>query len=184
MVRCRSRWARALAWLPPLSPVRNTTNGAIQVLKTRKISYGGTAAIVTSMALINGLVAADGTRPVIVSALLIAALADNLTDALSIHIYQESEQLNHKEAFIGTVTNFITRLLFGISFIILAGLTPLPYVAKAAIIWGMLLLAFLTFLVARERNVKPLPEVLKHLLVAAVVITVSMMIGHWIGAVL
>lgn len=154
------------------------------MIKTRKISYGGTAAVVTSMALINGLVAADATRPVIVSTLLIAALADNLTDTLSIHIYQESEQLNKKDALTGTVTNFLTRLLFGISFILLVGLFPLPYIGKAAIIWGMLLLAVLTYLVARERNVKPLPEVLIHLLAASVVITVSMMIGHYIGAVL
>ena len=154
------------------------------MLKTRKISFGGTAAVVTSMALINGLVAADATKPIIVSALLIAALADNLTDALSIHVYQESEQVDRKDALTGTVTNFLTRLLFGISFILLVGLLPLHYVANAAVIWGMLLLAILTYLVARERKVKPLPEVLKHLLVAFAVITVSMMIGRWAGAVL
>ena len=154
------------------------------MLKTRKISYGGTAAVVTSMALINGLVAADATKPVIVSALLIAAFADNLTDTLSIHIYQESEHLNNKDALAGTVTNFLTRLLFGVSFIPLVALLPLPHVAKAAIVWGMLLLAALTYLVARERGVKPLPEVIKHLLVALVIITASMMIGRLIGTVL
>ena len=151
------------------------------MFKTRKISYGGTAAVVTSTALIIGLVAADATKPVIISALLIAAIADNLTDALSIHIYQESEQLDKKDAFAGTIANFLTRLLFGISFVLLVGLVPLPHVAKAAIIWGTLLLATLTYLVARERKVKPLPEILKHLVVAFAVITVSRMIGHWIA---
>ena len=151
------------------------------MFKTRKISYGGTAAVVTSAALIIGLIAADATKPVIISALLIAALADNLTDALSIHIYQESEQLEKKDALAGTITNFFTRLLFGISFVILVGLFPLSYVAKAAVIWGILLLAILTYLVARERKVKPLPEILKHLAVAFVVITVSRMIGYWIA---
>lgn len=154
------------------------------MLKTRKISYGATAAIVTSMALISGLGAAAATKPVIASALLVAAFADNLTDALSIHIFQESEQLDTKEAFRGTITNFFTRLLVGVSFVLLVVLLPLLYVAKAAFIWGMLLLAILTYLVARERHVKPLPEVLKHLVFALVVITVSMTIGHWIGAIL
>ena len=154
------------------------------MIKTRNISYGGTAAIVTSMALVNGLTAGDATKPVIVSALLIAALADNLSDTLSIHIYQESEQLNKREAFAGTVTNFLTRLLLGSSFVILVGLLPLAHVAQAAVVWGVLLLATLTYLVARERQVKPLPEVLKHLLVALVVLAVSTLIGRWIGAVL
>jgi len=139
------------------------------VFKTSKISYGGTAAVVTSTALISGLSAADATKPVIVSALLIAALADNLTDALSVHIFQESEKVDQKDALTGTITNFLTRLLLCISFVLLVGLFPLAHVAKVAIVWGMLLLATLTYLVARERKVKPLPEVLKYMLVASLV---------------
>jgi hypothetical protein len=136
------------------------------------------------MALIGGLSAADATKAIIVSALLIAALADNLTDALSIHIFQESEQLDQKAAFTGTVTNFFTRLLLCISFAALVGLFPLVHAAKVATLWGMSLLAALTYLVARERRVKPLLEVVKHLLVASAVIAASGAIGHWIGAVL
>jgi len=140
--------------------------------------------VVTSMALISGLSAADTTKPVIVSALLIAALADNLTDALSVHVFQESEQLDQKDAFTGTLTNFATRLLLCISFVPLVVLFSLAHAATVAIIWGALLLATLTYLVARERKVNPVLEVAKHLLVASAVITASMLIGRWIGAVL
>jgi VIT1/CCC1 family predicted Fe2+/Mn2+ transporter len=153
------------------------------MFKTSRISYGGTAAVVTSMALVGGLSAADATKPIIVSALLIAALADNLTDALSIHVFQESERLDEKDAFTGTIANFVTRLLLCLSFVALVGFFPLVHAVKVAITWGMLLLATLTYLVARERKVKPLPEVIKHLLVASAVIMVSGAIGHWIGAV-
>jgi hypothetical protein len=154
------------------------------LVRTSRISFGGTAAVVTSMALISGLSAADATKPIIVSALLIAALADNLTDALSIHIFQESEQLDQKKAFKGTITNFVTRLLLSISFVLLVGLFPLEHVVEGAIAWGMLLLAILTYLVARERKVKPLLEVVKHLLVASAVIIASTLIPPWIGALL
>jgi len=136
------------------------------------------------MALISGLSAADATKPIIVSALLIAAFADNLTDALSIHIFQESEQLDQKNAFNGTITNFVTRLLLSISFVLLVVLLPLEHVAKVSIVWGMLLLVILTYLVARERKVKPLREVVKYLLVASAVIIVSTLIPNWIGALL
>jgi VIT1/CCC1 family predicted Fe2+/Mn2+ transporter len=151
------------------------------MFKTSRISFGGTAAIVTSTALISGLSAAYTTKPVIVSALLIAALADNLTDALSVHIFQESEQLRQKDAFTGTMTNFVTRLLLCISFVPLVVLLPVAYAAEAAIVWGALLLGILTYLVARQRKVNPAPEVVKHLLVASAVIIASMLIGHWIG---
>jgi VIT1/CCC1 family predicted Fe2+/Mn2+ transporter len=153
------------------------------MFKTSRISYGGTAAVVTSMALVGGLSAADATKPIIVSALLIAALADNLTDALSIHVFQESERLDEKDAFTGTIANFVTRLLLCLSFVALVGFFPLVHAVKVALTWGMLLLATLTYLVARERKVKPLSEVIKHLLVASAVIMVSGAVGHWIGAV-
>lgn len=154
------------------------------MFKTSRISYGGTAAVVTSMALISGLNAADATKAVIVSALLIAAFADNLTDALSFHIFQESEQLEQKDAFIGTITNFVTRLLLCVSFVLLIGLIPIAHAAIVAMIWGMLLLAIMTYLVAKERKVKPILEVIKHLLVASAVVLASNVTGHWIGSVL
>ena len=108
----------------------------------------------------------------------------NLTDALSVHIFQESEQLDQKDAFTGTLTNFATRLLLCISFVPLVVLFSLAHAAIVAIVWGALLLATLTYLVARERKVNPVLEVAKHLLVASVVIIASMLIGRWIGAAL
>ena len=162
-----------------INPIQET-----HVIKTRKISFGATAAVVTSMALVTGLGAADATRPVIVSALLIAAVADNLTDALSVHVFQESEHLDRKEVLAGTMTNFFTRLLLGLSFVLLAGWLPLAYATTAALIWGTLLLSILTYLVAHERGVNPLPEILIHLVVTVVVIAASMSIGRWINEVL
>lgn len=154
------------------------------MLKMSRISYGGTAAAVTSTALVSGLGAAGATRPIIVSALLIAALADNLIDALSIHVFQESERLEQKDALTATISNFAARLLLCASFVVPVVVLPVAQAAEAAIAWGIVLLAALTYLVARERNVKPMPEVFKHLAVAAAAIVVSNWIGHGIGAVL
>ena len=84
----------------------------------------------------------------------------------------------------GTITNFAARLLLCASFVVLVVALPLAYATEAAIIWGVALLATLTYLVARERNVRPLPEVIKHLMVAAAAIIVSSGIGHGIGALL
>lgn len=154
------------------------------MFRTRKISYGGTAAIVTSTALISGLSAAGAARPVIVSALLIAAIADNLTDALSIHVFMESEQFETKEVVAGTITNFLARLLVCATFIPLVVLISTPHIQKAAIVWGMSLLVGLTYLVARERKARIWMEILKHVVVAGIVLTVSTTAGHWIGKLL
>ena len=148
--------------------------------KISLISFGGTAAIVTSMALITGLDAVGTVRSTLISALLIAALADNLTDSLSIHIYQESVRLDEREAFIGTLSNFITRLLGCLSFVFIVAVFPPHVVVLVAIVWGMLLLGVLTYLLARERNVGVLSEVIKHLVVAAAAIITSKAIAYFI----
>lgn len=151
------------------------------MFKTNRISFGGTAAIVTSMALITGLDAAKVGRATMVSALLIAAIADNLTDSLSVHMYQESERLEQGEAFAGTLSNFATRLAVCLSFVLIVAVFQEQVVALGGVLWGMFLLATLTYLLARERAVSTLSEIVKHLAVATAIIFVSKAIGHWIA---
>jgi hypothetical protein len=152
------------------------------MIKPTRISFGGTAAIVTSMALITGLDAAKAGRATMVSALLIAAVADNLTDSLSVHMYQESERLEEREAFVGTLTNFATRFILCLSFVLIVMLFREHAAVAGGIVWGMSLLTVLTYILARHRKVSAMPEVGKHLAVAMVIIFVSKSIGHWVTA--
>ena len=47
--------------------------------------------------------------------------------------------------------------------------------------YGTLLLGALSYILARERRVGTTPEVVKHLVVAFVVIFVSKAIGYWVS---
>lgn len=152
------------------------------MFKTTRISFGGTAAIVTSMALMAGLEAANASKATEVSALLIAAVADNLTDSLSVHLYQESEGLERREAFVGTLANFATRLIVCLSFVLMVLLLDRRAAVVGGIAWGLTLLGVLSYMLARERNVSALSEVVKHMTVAVGIIFVSKTLGHWITA--
>lgn len=152
------------------------------MVKPSRVSFGGAAAIVTSMALIAGLNAAGVGRVSVMSALLIAAVADNLTDSLSVHMYQESESLEQKEAFIGTISNFGTRLVICLSFVLIVAVFPAHVAIVWGLVWGMSLLAVLSYILARHRRVSGWSEVGKHLGVALTIILVSKMVGHWIAA--
>lgn len=145
-------------------------------IRLNRYSFGSTSAIVTGVGLIVGI-GADASRAVIVSGLLIIALADNVSDSLSIHIYQESEHLEGRASFRATLTNFATRVVVAFTFVALVLALPARMLALASVAWGMALLAGLSFALARSRRVRVLPEVMKHLLIAAVVIAVSKGIG-------
>jgi len=142
-------------------------------LRLPAISFGAVSAIVTSVGLIIGFGAAEFSKPTIIAGLLIVGLADNLTDSLSIHIYQESEKLEQQRAFVATLVNFAVRLLISLSFIALVLAFSTFKATAAALTWGVLLLTSLTWAVARSRKANVPIEILKHLSVAAVVIIVS-----------
>ena len=147
------------------------------MISLTKVSFGGASAVVTSLGLIVGSAAAQTSRASLLEALLIVALADNLTDALGIHIYQESEKLEGHHAFAATLGNFATRLAICGTFLLLVAALPAGSAVMVSLAWGLALLGLLTWLVARSRGVNPVSEVGKHLAIALAVIVMSVGIG-------
>jgi len=181
------RWIPTLARKAARHVVEESPGGLLSErrrLQINRFSFGATAGVVAGMALVVGLGAAAVPKSVIVSSLLIVALADNLADSLSIHIYQESERLEPGGAFLATTTNFASRLLVSLSFVLLVLALPIHGAVAAALAWGLFLLGLLSWMIARQRGVRPVPEVTKHLLVALVVILVAGFIGEWIPTLL
>ncbi len=70
----------------------------------------------TSLAVVIGLSGATNNITII-TALLIIAIADNISDSFGIHIYQESKGIAPKEVKKTTANNFIARMLITFVFI-------------------------------------------------------------------
>jgi hypothetical protein len=152
-----------------------------KTLRLPLVSFGATSAIVTSVGLVVGFGSADVPKSAIISGLLIVGLADNLTDTLSIHIFQESEMLEQRAAFCATIGNFLTRACIAGSFVVLMLLLSGALAILSCLAWGIALLVCLTYLVARNRGASVTSELIKHIALAAVVIVTSGLIGSWIG---
>lgn len=103
------------------------------MLNPRIFSFGGTSGVVTSIGLIIGLGAATAPKSAIVSGLLVVALADNLSDSLSIHMYQEAEKLEERPALRTTLANFVVRLFFALTFVLIVALLPASHAAIVAL---------------------------------------------------
>lgn len=163
-------------------PLASATTARRILPGLRGISFGGTAAIVGSVSLVIGLDAVHASRASIAAGLLIAGFADNLTDSLSVHIYQESERLETRRAFRATLTNFVARAAVTLSFVLLVVLPPLALGVVLAVLWGLFLLAGLSYLLARQRGVPAFSEIWKHLAVAVAAVVLSKLIGMIIEA--
>src|SRR5512136_1530455 len=82
-----------------------------------KFSFGAASAIITNLSLIVGLDTVSHPQLTIIGGILVIAFADNISDSLGIHIYQESEHLSQKEVWLSTSANFFTRIFVSLTFI-------------------------------------------------------------------
>ena len=145
-----------------------------------KFSFGGTSAIITILGLIIGLDSTANPKVAIIGGILVIALADNISDSLGIHIFQESECVDKKEVWLSTLTNFLTRLFVSFSFVALVALLPMTLAVPCSIIWGMGLLAAISYAIARGRGLNPYPAILEHFSIAIAVIIASEFAGKWL----
>ena len=150
------------------------------MIHLRKFSFGATSAIVTSLAFIVGLSKNPNPRLAIIGSLLVIAVADNISDSLGIHIYQESELLDYKVVRSSTFFNFLTRFLVMLIFILSVAFLPIKYAVIFSIVYGISLLSILSYFIAREQKVNPYSAILKHGAIAILVIILSGFIGVWI----
>lgn len=113
----------------------------------------------------------------IIGGIMVIALADNVSDSFGIHIYQESEKIETLEVWTSTIFNFISRILVSLSFVALMLMLPLNVAIISSMIWGLLLLAVVSYMIAKNESVNPYLSILTHVLIAVAVIFVSNLVG-------
>jgi len=146
-----------------------------------RFSFGATSAIITSLALIVGLGGTANPKTGIVGALLVLAVADNISDSLGIHVYRESQFKDHKGNKIYTVSNFLTRFSITMLFVLLVLYLPIQYAVLASIAIGMSLLCLLSYFIAIYHNASPFWEVVEHVSIAVAVLVASNFLGKAIS---
>jgi VIT1/CCC1 family predicted Fe2+/Mn2+ transporter len=145
-----------------------------------RFSFGATSAIITCLAFIVGLARSSNPKFAIIGSLLVIAIADNISDSLGIHIYQESDLKKSEVVRTSTLYNFLTRFFVILVFILLVYFLPLLYASIMSIIWGISLLIVLSYYIAREQKVNPYKAIVEHVAIAVVVIIFSDYLSEWI----
>jgi vacuolar iron transporter family protein len=142
-------------------------------MQGKYFSFGATSAVITSLAVIVGL--SRTVNPVIgiTTALVVIAIADNISDSFGIHVHQESQKESVKEVRKTTFTNFVTRVAVVAIFILQVILLPAKTAVILSIIFGMAVISAISYFVAKEQKAKPFKIVFEHLLITALVIAGS-----------
>ena len=150
------------------------------------LSFGLTTAVITTLGMIVGVNAATSLKLAVVASIIIVAIADGLSDAIGLHVAEETEMekggIKHtkKEIWLTTLFTFLSVSGFSLTFVIPILIFPLKMAIIVAICWGIFLLICLNFYIAKIRKEKPIKLILEHIFLALFVILISHLIGSQI----
>jgi len=145
--------------------------------------FGLTSAVITTLGLMVGLYSGTASKLAVLGGILTIAIADAMSDALGIHISEENSNNDHAQVWAATMSTFLTKFLFALTFVIPVLLFELKTAIVVSIVWGALALIFINFQIARSKKINPLNLIFEHLSIAALVIVVTYFVGDWIARV-
>jgi len=148
------------------------------------ISFGLVSGIITTLGLIVGLNSGTHLKMVVIGGILVIAVADAFSDALGIHISEESnEQRSEKEIWESTLSTFFSKFVVALTFLFPVLLFKLYIAIIISIIWGLLLIGSFSYYLAKQQKKKALPIVLEHIFITALVIIITHYVGNLVSTI-
>ena len=150
--------------------------------RKKGFSFGLTSGIITTLGLIVGLDSTTHSTLVVIGGILIIAIADACSDALGMHISQESTGTHtEKQIWESTIATFLSKFAFAMTFIFPVLFLPLSTAVIVSIIWGLSLICAFSFYMAKRQGVSPWEVVAEHLIIAVLVILATHFVCDWVG---
>jgi len=147
------------------------------------LSFGLTSGIITTLGMMVGLDSGTHSKLAVVGGVITIAIADAFSDALGIHISEESQNTHTKRAvWESTISTFAAKFFFALTFLIPILLASLNNAIWISIAWGLSVLTLISYLMAKDQGEKPSHVIGEHVGIAVVVIVVTHLVGDWVSA--
>lgn len=147
-------------------------------------SFGLTSGVITTLGLMVGLHSGTHSSLAVIGGVITIAVADAFSDALGIHISEESAAGRSAVAvWEATFATLFSKAFIALTFLVPLLLLELGTAILVAIGWGLGLIALLSWHLARHRGEAAWRVIGEHLLIAALVIVTTHFIGDGVAAV-
>lgn len=144
------------------------------------LSFGLTSGVITTLGLMVGLHAGTHSRAVVLGGILTIAVADALSDAMGIHLAEESKNSGPaSHVWEATLATFAAKFVIAGTFVVPVLTRPLDQAIVISIVWGLFLLTVLSFFVARAQSIAPWKVIGEHLTIALCVVAITHVVGDW-----
>jgi len=147
-------------------------------------SFGLTSGIIGTLGLMVGLNASSSSKLVVIGGILAVAIAEGFSESVGIHIAEEFENRHtEREVWESTFSTFICKFIFSSIFIIPVLLFELSIAIIVSVMVGLYVLFLVSLIIARERNAKPWKIIMKHMIIAVLVIFMTHYTGLWLASI-
>lgn len=145
------------------------------------ISFGLTSGVITTLGLMVGLHSGTHSRAVVISGILTIAVADAMSDALGIHVSEESKNSGStRQIWEATLATFMAKFVIAATFVVPVTVLPLDDAIIMSVVWGLLLLTMLSYFLAQAQAVPPWRVIGEHLVIALCVVAITHVVGDWV----
>jgi len=146
------------------------------------LGFGLMSGIITTLGLMVGLHSGTHSKTILIGGILVIAVADAFSDALGIHVAEESDrERSQREIWESTISTFFSKFIIALTFIIPILFFVLPVAIIVGILWGLFLIGVFSFYIAEQKGEKPYMIVLEHLAIAILVIVITHYVGVWVA---
>jgi len=146
------------------------------------ISFGLTSGVITTLGLMVGLHSGTHSRAIVIGGILTIAIADAMSDALGIHVSEESKNsVPVSQVWEATLATFAAKFVVSATFVVPVLISPLDQAIVISIVWGLFLLTVLSFFIARTQAVAPWKVIGEHLFIALCVVMITHAVGDWVN---
>ena len=145
--------------------------------------FGLTSGVITTLGMMVGLNASTHSKLAIIGGIIAIAIADAFSDAMGIHIAEESENRHStREIWEATLSTWTSKFLFALTFVVPVLVFKLDAAIAVSVIWGLSLIIIFSYHMATQQAVKPYKVVLEHVAIVVMVIIITHYVGKWVAA--
>lgn len=146
------------------------------------LSFGLISGVITTLGLMVGLHSGTSSRLAVIGGVLTIAIADAFSDALGVHVSEESKNnVSTRAIWEATLATLLSKAVFALTFLIPLLIFSLSTAITIAIAWGLSLIGVLSYIIARSAGESPFKVVMEHLLIASAVIVITHYLGDWVA---
>ena len=142
------------------------------------IGFGLTSGVITTLGMMVGLNATTHSKIAVIGGIVAIAVADAFSDAVGIHISEESEDRHGvREIWEATLSTFVSKFVIAFTFVVPVLLLSLYLAVVVSVAWGLALIIVFSYIMAKQQGASAFKVVLEHVSIVVVVILIT----HYVG---